>query len=171
MLFGCFQEWTQWNNSYPGEGKGSESSRIPHRGASPGAPHSPDGRCVSVLYRGPWWEWTAPFLYIDDASCPLCPPWLCGKLPAAVCLREVHAWGGWRSVCFSFILSQSEKMMRKSDTQKHAPRQNHLQQTPTVYKSANEGKTFYLLISFVLFFCGDWVSFWSVRNCLLILNG
>lgn len=38
--------------------------------------------------------------------------------------------------------------MRKSDTQKHAPRQNHLQQTPTVYKSANEEKSldFFCLI-------------------------
>lgn len=65
---------------------------------------------------------------------------VCGKLlPAAVCLREVHTQRLELSGPL-FILPQSEKMMKTSDTQKHAPSQNHLQQTPAVYKSANEEK-------------------------------
>lgn len=74
---------------------------------------------------------------------------VCGKLPAAVCLREIHTQQLELSVLL-FILPQSEEMMKTSDTQKHALRQNHLQQTPAVYKSANEEE---LSLSLNNFFC------------------
>lgn len=52
-------------------------------------------------------------------------------------MSEGHTSTAARAQCAS-VLSQSEKMMTTSDTQKHALRQNRLQQTPAVYTSANE---------------------------------